>query len=76
MSEAVRGALELIKQKDPSTGLFRELGQLAIRAGKYRSAARKKVLHRCRERLLVARAYRALFEADHFPVFETDFAFR
>jgi len=27
-------------------------------------------------RELVARAYRALFEVDHFPVFETDSAFR
>jgi len=76
MSEAVRGALELIKQKDPSTGLFRELGRLRIRAGQYRSTARQQQLHRCGERLLVARAYRALFEVDHFPVFETDFAFR
>jgi len=56
--------------------VFRELGLLQIRAAKYRSAARKKVLHQCGERLLVARAYRALFGTAAFPVFATAFAFR
>jgi len=40
MSDAMRGALELIKQQDPSTGVFRELGLLQIRAAKYRCCGR------------------------------------
>jgi hypothetical protein len=75
VSETVCAALDLLKQKDPSTGVFRELGHLQIRAAKYRSAARKKVLQRCGERVLVARAYRDLFGVENFPVFATDFGF-
>ena len=73
--EPVRAALELIKQKDPSTGLFRELGCLRIHAGKYRSAARQTVLRQCRERVLVARSYRTLFGAESFPAYATGSGF-
>lgn len=68
----VRQGLNLIKQKDPSTGVFRALGCLRIRAGKYRSAARKTVLEGCFALALVDGVYRDLFSASLF----TDLATR
>ena len=74
--EPVRAALDLIKQKDPSTGVFRALGALQIRVGKYRSPSRKKLLRQCRERVLVARRYRAVFGVETFPASATGCGFR
>jgi len=75
MREPVRAALELIKQQEPSTGIFRALGHLQIRAGKFRSATRKELLRQCRERVAVARAYRALFGVETFPAYATGYGF-
>jgi hypothetical protein len=50
-----RRALDLIRQKDPQTGVFRELGGLRIAAKKSRDGARRGVLRRC-WRLCVAEA--------------------
>jgi hypothetical protein len=63
----VRLALNLIKQKDPSTGIFRALGRMQIRAGKFRSEACKTLLIRCRELTLADSVYRALFSVSFFP---------
>lgn len=63
----VRQALDLIKQKDPSTGVFRELGRLGIREGKFRSPERKIVLQGCRELVTMDRVYVRLFPASVFP---------
>ena len=63
----LRQALNLIKQKDPSTGLFRALGRIQIRAGKFRSEARKTLLIRCRELALAEGVYGSLFSASFFP---------
>jgi len=65
--KTVRQALHLIKQKDPSTGVFRALGGLRIRKGKYRSEERKAVLQRCRAWGVAERAYVPLFHAALFP---------
>lgn len=62
-----REALDLIKQKNPSTGLFRALGEARINEGKFRSPARKLVLQRCRELMLADRVYRDLFGVSIFP---------
>ena len=72
----VRQALNLIKQKDPSTGVFRALGRLRIRAGKFRSEARKLVLQRCRELVTADQDYARLFSASIFPDLATRSGFR
>lgn len=63
----VRSALNPIKQKDPSTNLFRTLGQLRIREGKYLSEARRRILLCCRELGVVDRVYARLFGKSVFP---------
>ena len=63
----VRQALNLIKQKDPSTDVFRALGRLRIRAGKFRSEARKRLLQRGRELVTVDQESARLFTASVFP---------
>jgi len=63
----VREGLKLIKQKDPSTGLFRVLGGMPIRAAKFRSAERKIVLERCRGLVTMDRDYVRLFSVSVFP---------
>lgn len=60
-------ALNLIKQKEPSTDLFRTLGGQRIRPGKFHSAARQHVLERCRALGTVNRVYARLFSASVFP---------
>ena len=63
----LRQALDLIKQKDPATGVFRELGCLRIPAGKFCSEARKALLKRCRELVVADRVYALLFSVSVFP---------
>jgi hypothetical protein len=63
----VRQALNLIGQKEPSTDVFRALGLLRIGAWKFRSAARKRLLQRCRELVTTDRIYTRLFGASVFP---------
>ena len=72
----VRQALNLIKQKDPSTEIFRALGRLRIRAGKFRSEARKLILQRCRELVTADRDYARLFSVSVFPDLATRCGFR
>lgn len=67
LAVTVRQALNLIKQKDPSTDIFRALGRLRIRAGKFRSQARRLLLQRGRELATVDREYARLFSASVFP---------
>jgi hypothetical protein len=74
--ETVRQALHLIKQKDPSTGVFRQLGGLQLRKGKYRGEERKAMLQRCRALVITERAYAPLFHASLFPDLATRCAWR
>jgi hypothetical protein len=75
-AQTVRQALNLIKQKDPATGVFRALGGLRIREGKFRSQARKRVLRRCYELVTADRAYARLFTVSVFPGLATACGFR
>ena len=75
-SVTVRQALNLIKQKDPSTDVFRALGRLRIRAGKFRSEARKVILQHCRELVTADRVYARLFTVSVFPDLATRCGFR
>jgi len=72
----VRQGLNLIKQKDPSTDLFRALGRLRVREGKFRSEARRLILHRCLELVTMERVYARLFSASVFPDLATRSGFR
>jgi len=63
----VRQALNLIKQKSPSTKVFRALGHLRIRAVKFRSQRRRLVLQGCRELEITEQVYARLFSASVFP---------
>jgi len=72
----VRQALNLIKQKDPSTDIFRALGRLRIRAGKFRSEARKVILQHCGRLVIADQDYARLFSASIFPDLATRSGFR
>jgi hypothetical protein len=71
----VRQALNLIKQKDPSTEIFRALGRLRIRAGKFRSEARKVILQHCGKLVTADQDYARLFSASIFPDLATGSGF-
>jgi hypothetical protein len=75
-SLAMRQALGLIKQKDPSTDVFRALGRLRIRAGKFRSEARKVILQHCGKLVTAEQEYARLFSASIFPDLATRSGFR
>lgn len=75
-AETTRCALHLVKQKSPSTGLFRELSTRRIGAHKYHSKARKYTLERCLSLLIVCRVYARLFGSAVFPELATACGFR
>jgi hypothetical protein len=76
-TQSVDRALDLIKQKDPSTPLFRALAGLGrIRAAKFRSPQREIVLQNCRTLALVAREYARLFNTSLPTEFEKACGFR
>ncbi len=75
-AETTRCALHLIKQKSPSTGLFRELGARRIGEHKYRSKARKYTLERCLSLLIACQVYAHLFGMSVFPELATACGFR
>jgi hypothetical protein len=67
----VGSALNLIKQKDPSTDVFRVLGGQRIRPGKFRGEARKLLLERCRALVTVNQVYARVFSVSVFPELAT-----
>jgi hypothetical protein len=75
-SVTVRQALNLIKQKDSSTDVFRALGRLRIRAGKFRSEARKVILQHCGKLVTAEQEYARLFRVSVFPELATGSGFR
>lgn len=75
-AETMRCALHLIRQKSPSTGLFRELGMHHIGGHKYRSEVRKYTLNRCLSLLVACRVYARLFGSAVFPELATACGFR
>lgn len=69
-------ALDIIKQKDPATSIFRVLAALTIPRKKYRSEARKTKLLRCRTLLRVEKEFVRIFsmgvkKISIFPDFAT-----
>ena len=76
LKETTCQALLVIKQKAPSTGLFRTLGTLRIGAHKYRSESRRQALKRCLSLLLISRIYARLFGGSLFPELATGSGFR
>lgn len=75
-SETTRQALHLIRQKSPSTGLFRELSMHRIGEHKYRTLGRKHVLERCFSLLAACRVYGRVFGSTVFPELATACGFR
>ena len=75
-SVTVRQSLNLIKQKDSSTDVFRALGRLRIRAGKFRSEARKVILQHCGKLVTAEQEYARLFRVSVFPELATRSGFR
>lgn len=67
----LRAALDLIRQADPATGLFRDLMRLRIPSRKYRSEGRKAILTTCRGLGMAEPRYAALFDASIFPDYAT-----
>lgn len=67
LSNTVRRAMDLIRQRDPSTGLFRACAGLTIPPGKYRSEARRRVLHQAWSVTQTEAVYRSLFGLSLFP---------
>lgn len=67
LSNTVRRASQLIRQRDPSTSLFQECARLIIPARKYRSPARRRVLHQAWSLAQTEAVYRSLFGVDLFP---------
>jgi len=64
-----REASQLIRQKAPGSALHREAWPL--RAGKYRSEARRQALQRAAQILVIEPLFRDLFHQEVFPNFAT-----
>lgn len=71
LRRTLRTALDLIRQADPGTGLFRDLMRLRITPRKYRSEARREVLTTCRGLGMAEQRYARLFAASIFPDYAT-----
>lgn len=71
LAAAEHRMLDLIRQQDPSTLLFRALAAVRIRPGKYRSEGRRQVLAQCWRFALIAPVYGQLFGCPVFPEFAT-----
>jgi hypothetical protein len=69
--EAERRLLDLVKQKDPSTVLFRALAGVRIREGKYRGEGRRQMLAGCWRLALVEAEHVRLFAVSVFTEFAT-----
>ena len=59
-------ALDLIRQQDPDARVYRDLAQLTVKAGKYRTPVRKNSLLGCLRLLVVEAFFKATF---HFSIF-------
>ena len=76
LSEAEPRLLDLVRQKDPSTLLFRALAGVRIQSGKYRSEGRRELLAGCWRLALVAAEHVRLFAVSVFTEFGTRSGFR
>lgn len=71
LRRTLRKASELIKQKAPMSTLFRDLAGFRVSSRKYRSRARKHILHRCWSLWKTDPAYSQIFGVSIFPHFAT-----
>lgn len=71
LKECVRKSLDLIKQKDPSTKVFRQIHPVHYK--KYRSEERKDVLNYAMRLLFVEEEFKKLFSVSIFPKFATGY---
>jgi hypothetical protein len=69
--EILRGAQDLILQKDPASTVCRDLAAIEVSARKYVKDARESVLKRCRQLLHLEVRFRTAFLASIFPLFAT-----
>jgi len=69
LRQALRTALELMRQKDPRSTLHRQV--CAVPAHKYRTPARRTLLEHALRLLRVAALFRRLFAREFFPYFAT-----
>lgn len=68
-------ALGLIRQQDPATRACRDLAQLTVAPGKYKSPARKKRLLGCLRLIVVEAFFKATFHLSIFTNLATNCAF-
>lgn len=66
-AHTLRRACELIKQRRPGTLLFRQLADFRVAAGKFRSQARRRLLHACRSLCVTEAVYEDVFGVSIFP---------
>lgn len=69
--QILRGAQDLILQKDPASTVCRDLAAIEVSARKYVKAGRESVLKRCRQVLRLEARFRATFLASIFPFYAT-----
>jgi len=72
--QILRGAQDLILQKNPASTVCRDLAAIEICARKYVKPARESVLRRCRQVLHLEVRFRATFLASIFPFYATECA--
>ena len=71
LKEPLRHALNMIRQKDPSCYIFRQIRPIS--SHKYQSINRIKILDTCLRFFAVEKKYNALFNRSIFPRFATGF---
>lgn len=67
LTEIISKGQDLVLQKNPASDICRDLANLSVHPGKYRSVARKNELLRCRRLLGIEKIYRHLFDISIFP---------
>ena len=72
LEESLRSGLNLIRQKSPSSGIFRNIRPVAPH--KYRSDKRKKLPGRCVRFFFVEDEFKALFGCSIFPKYATGYS--
>jgi hypothetical protein len=66
-AHVLRRAWNLIQQRRPWAGVFREVAGFRVASGKFRSRARRRVLHACRSLCVTEAVYGEAFGVSMFP---------
>jgi len=75
LPRTTQAALNLIRQQDPATKVCRDLAQLTVAPGKYKSPARKKRLLDCLRLIIVEAFFKATFHLSIFTNLAINCAF-